>query len=162
MGFSLSHAILRAAAGAFILNSGVSKLKLDAERAEGLRDMTANAFPQAEQVPPEKFGKAVASGEIVLGAALLAPFVPTRLAALGLTAFSGGLLAVYAKTPGLTQDDGVRPTQAGTAMAKDVWLAAIGAALLVDRKRRPAKAKVEAAKAKAATVKAKAKAKAAQ
>jgi uncharacterized membrane protein YphA (DoxX/SURF4 family) len=141
MGFSLSRTVLRLAAGAFILNQGVSKLTLDREGATGLRDMTANAFPQAQQLVPETFGKAVAAAEIGLGAALLAPFVPTRLAALGLTAFSGGLLAVYAKTPGMTQADGVRPTQAGLTMAKDVWLAAIGVALLVSRApRKPLKA----------------------
>ncbi|GAB4100821.1 DoxX family protein [Sinomonas halotolerans] len=140
MGFKLSHVILRLATGAYILNSGVSKLSLDSESAATLQDMAANAVPQAKQLPPEKFGKAVAAAEIGLGAALLAPFVPTKLAALGLTAFGTGLVGVYAKTPGLTQADGVRPTQAGTAMAKDVWLAAIGLALLLDRKhRKPAK-----------------------
>ncbi|GAA2200125.1 DoxX family protein [Sinomonas flava] len=146
MGFSLSRSVLRLATGAFILNQGLSKLRLDRDSATGLRDMTANAFPQAQQLAPETFGKAVAAAEIGLGAALLAPFVPTRLAALGLTAFSGGLLAVYAKTPGMTESDGVRPTQAGLTMAKDVWLAAIGVALLVSRRpRKPlktAKAKV--------------------
>jgi hypothetical protein len=98
----------------------------------------------------------LAVGEIGLGAAVLAPFVPTKLAALGLTAFSGGLLTVYAKTPGLTQPDGIRPTPAGVPMAKDAWLAGIGIALLIDRKRRrtvkimESKAAAKAAQAKAA------------
>ena len=140
MGFTLSHAILRLATGAYILNSGVTKLKLDAESAAALQDMTANAIPQAKQLPPETFGKAVAAAEIGLGAALLAPFMPTRLVALGLTAVGGGLVAVYAKTPGLTEPDGVRPTTAGTSMAKDVWLGAIGLALLLDRRRKAKKA----------------------
>ena len=142
MGSSLSHAVLRLATGAYILNSGVTKLKLDPEGASALQDMTANALPQAKQLPPETFGKAVAAAEIGLGAALLAPFMPTKLVAAGLTAFSGGLLAVYAKTPGLTEADGVRPTSAGTTMAKDVWLGAIGLALLLDRRhRKPGKPK---------------------
>ncbi|WP_077490372.1 DoxX family protein [Sinomonas mesophila] len=136
MGFTLSHAVLRLATGAYILNSGVSKLQLDAEGAAALQDMTANAIPQAKQLPPETFGKAVAATEIGLGAALLAPFVPTKLAALGLSAFAGGLLAVYAKTPGATKADGIRPTSSGTVMAKDVWLGAIGLALLLDRRHR--------------------------
>ena len=139
MGFTLSHAVLRLATGAYILNSGVSKLSLDTEGATALQDMTANAIPQAKQLPPETFGKAVAATEIGLGAALLAPFIPTKLAAFALTAFSGGLLAVYAKTPGFTQADGVRPTSAGTTMAKDVWLGAIGLALLLDRRHRKAR-----------------------
>jgi hypothetical protein len=33
MGFKLSHGVLRLVTGAFILNSGVSKLSLDAEGA---------------------------------------------------------------------------------------------------------------------------------
>lgn len=152
MGFKLSHGVLRLVTGAFILNSGVSKLSLDAEGAERLQGMTAHAIPQAQTLAPKTFGKTVAAAEIGLGAALLAPFVPTRLAALGLTAFSGGLLAVYRKTPGLTQSDGIRPTPAGVPMAKDVWLAGIGVALLIDRRRRPGKA-VTAARVKAAEVK---------
>lgn len=141
MGFKLSHAVLRLVTGAYMVNSGVGKLSLDEEHAEKLQGMTANAFPQAKKLPAATFGKALAASEIGLGAALLAPFVPTKLAALALTAFSGGLLATYLKTPGLTQADGIRPTPAGVPMAKDSWLAAIGVALLVDRTRRkPAKA----------------------
>lgn len=136
MGFSPSHAILRLTTGAYIINSGVSKLSLDEERAAALQDMAANAVPQVKQLPAATFGKALAASEIALGSALVLPFVPTKLAALGLTAFGTGLVAVYAKTPGLTKADGVRPTQAGVAMAKDSWLAAIGFALLLDRKRR--------------------------
>ncbi|GAB2754367.1 DoxX family membrane protein [Sinomonas soli] len=153
MGFKLSHAVLRLVAGAFVLNSGVSKLSLDAEGAERLQDMTAHAIPQAKQVAPKTFGKLVAGAEVGLGAALLAPFVPTRLAALGLTAFSAGLLAVYSKTPGLTQPDGIRPTPAGVPMAKDIWLAGIGVALLIDRKHHPVKARRKVAQAKAAQAK---------
>lgn len=147
MGFKLSHAVLRLVTGAYMVNSGVGKLSLDEEHAEKLQAMASNAFPQAKQLPAATFGKVLAGTEIGLGAALLAPFVPTKLAALALTAFSGGLLATYLKTPGLTQPDGIRPTPAGVAMAKDSWLAAIGVALLVDRShRRPAK-ETKAAKA---------------
>lgn len=138
MGFKLSHAVLRLVTGAYLLNSGVGKLALDEEGAESLQGMAVNAFPQAQKLPAATFGKALAGAEIGLGAALLAPFVPTKLAALALTAFSGGLLAVYAKTPGLTQADGIRPTPAGVVLAKDVWLAGIGVALLVDRRQRKA------------------------
>ena len=140
MGFKLSHAVLRLVTGAYMVNSGVGKLSLDEEGAAGLQGMAANAIPQVRQIPPATFGKALAGAEIGLGAALLAPFVPTRLAALALTAFSGGLVATYLKTPGMTQPDGIRPTPAGVVLAKDSWLAAIGVALLVDRKhRRPSK-----------------------
>lgn len=136
MAFSLSHAVLRLATGAYLLNSGISKLSLDEESAGSIQDMASNAVPQVKQLPPATFGKALAAGEIALGGALLLPLVPTKLAALGLTGFGSGLVAVYAKTPGLTQGDGIRPTQAGISMAKDTWLAAIGLALLLDRKRK--------------------------
>ncbi|WP_138443225.1 DoxX family membrane protein [Sinomonas susongensis] len=136
MGFSPSHAILRLVTGAYLINSGVSKLSLDEETSAALQGMAANAIPQVKQLPPATFGKALAAGEIALGGALVLPFVPTRLAGLGLSAFGAGLVAVYAKTPGLTEADGIRPTQAGVAMAKDSWLAAIGVALMLDRKRR--------------------------
>ncbi|WP_422935874.1 DoxX family membrane protein [Sinomonas sp. P47F7] len=138
MGFTPSHAILRLVTGAYLINSGVTKLSLDEQKAEAIQNMAANAIPQVKQIPAATFGKAVAAGEIALGSALVLPIVPTKLAALGLTAFGAGLLAVYAKTPGLTQADGVRPTPAGVAMAKDSWLAAIGLALLIDRKHRKA------------------------
>ncbi|WP_334171291.1 hypothetical protein [Sinomonas sp.] len=136
MGFSPSHAILRLVTGAYLINSGVSKLSLDEERASALQGMAANAVPQVKQLPAATFGKALAASEIALGGALVLPLVPTKLAGLGLTAFGAGLLAVYGKTPGLTEADGIRPTQAGVAMAKDSWLAAIGLALVLDRKRR--------------------------
>ena len=136
MAFSLSHAVLRLATGAYLLNSGISKLSLDEESARAVQGMAANAVPQVKQVPAATFGKALAASEIALGGALLLPLIPTKLAALGLTGFGAGLVAVYAKTPGLTQGDGIRPTQAGISMAKDTWLAAIGLALLLDRKRK--------------------------
>ena len=140
MGFTPSHAILRLVTGAYILNSGVSKLSLDEEGAASIQGMAANVVPQVKQLPAATFGKALAASEITLGSALLLPFIPTKLAALGLTGFGAGLVAVYAKTPGLTQGDGIRPTKAGTAMAKDSWLAGIGLALLLDRKRRATRA----------------------
>jgi hypothetical protein len=50
----------------------------------------------------------------------------------GLTAFSAALLGIYARTPGLTKEDGIRPSQQGTALAKDVWMLGIGLGLTVD------------------------------
>lgn len=136
MAFALHRLPLRLASGAFILNSGYSKLGLDTESAKGLQDMAVNAIPQLEQLSPEEFGKYLAAGEMALGAALLTPIVPSRLAGLGLTAFASALVLTYLRTPGLTQSDGVRPTQQGTAMAKDIFLLGIGLALLLDKKKR--------------------------
>ncbi|WP_127130512.1 hypothetical protein [Georgenia sp. SYP-B2076] len=128
----LRHVPARAAAGAFILNSGLGKRHLPEEAAAGLQSMAVYAFPQFAHMSPKDFGKLVSTAEMALGAALLVPVVPTWLAALGLAGFSGSLLRMYTKVPGLTQSDGIRPTAEGTAVAKDVFLAGIAGSLLVD------------------------------
>ena len=128
----LRHLPPRLAAGAFILNSGLSKRDLDEESAAGLQGMAANAYPQLKEMSPQDFGKFVSTGETALGAALLLPIVPSWLAGLGLTAFSGSLLRMYLRTPGLTQEDGIRPTGDGTSVAKDVFMLGIGLGLVVD------------------------------
>jgi hypothetical protein len=130
----LSHIPLRLTTGAFILNSGLGKRGLEGENAAGVQSMAASVFPQVGEMDPDQFAKILSYSEIALGAALLAPFVPSRLVGLGLGAFSGSLLAMYLKIPGMTMEDGIRPTQEGTGIAKDVWLLGIAAALVLDRK----------------------------
>ena len=51
---------------------------------------------------------------------------------MGLIAFSAGLLGLYARTPGMTREDGIRPSRQGTALAKDVWMLGIGLGLTLD------------------------------
>ncbi|MBW4095116.1 MAG: hypothetical protein HIU81_06895 [Acidobacteria bacterium] len=136
MGFSISHAAMRLTTGAFILNSGIGKLGLDTEHAQGMQEMAGRAIPQVKSLEPARFGQLLSYGEITLGAALLAPFVPSRLAGLGLAAFSSGLVATYLKTPGATLDDGIRPSHTGVPMAKDIWMLGIAVALILDRKRK--------------------------
>ena len=151
----LSQIPLRLTTGAFILNSGLNKRNLDADSAAGLQAMAANAFPQVAEMEPEKFGKLLSAAEIGVGATLLAPFIPARVAGLALGAFSGGMIAMYLKTPGMTEEDGIRPTQQGTGLAKDFWMAGIAASLLMAKKARtkvkvvkvPAPAKAGAAAA---------------
>ena len=41
-------------------------------------------------------------------------------------------MRVYLKTPGLTQQDGVRPTPAGMGVARDVFMLGSGVGLLLD------------------------------
>lgn len=123
---------IRVAAGAFILNSGIGKLELPEEGAAQLQKMGASGVPQLEKLTPKQFGTFISATEIGVGGALLTPFVPGWLAGGALLAFSGGLLNMYLKTPGMTQEDGVRPTQEGTAVAKDVFLAGIGATLILN------------------------------
>lgn len=150
-----SHVPLRLATGAFILNSGLGKRSIDPGTAGYLQGMASGAFPQLGQMPPEKFGRLVSNGEIAVGAALLAPFVSPLVAGAALTAFSAGLLNMYLKTPGMTEADGIRPTQDGTAVAKDVWMLGTGLALVIDGLLDPTKA---AAKSTRKAVKAQAKA----
>lgn len=136
MGFRLSHIPLRLTTGAFILNSGLGKTDLDEGSAGYLQSMASKAFPQVAQLESQQFGKVLAASEIAIGSALLAPFVPSRLAGLGLLAFSAGMMTMYFRTPELTQEDGVRPTQDGTSVAKDIWLVGIALSLLLDRKKK--------------------------
>lgn len=126
----------RIVAGAFILSTGIDKLKADDERANGVHGMASTTYPFLEGVPAPQFTKALAIGEVVLGGALLLPVVSDRTAGIGLAAFAGGLLGLYARTPGLRRDGDVRPSQQGTAIAKDVWLFGIGVGLLADSFRR--------------------------
>lgn len=135
----LHHVPPRLAAGAFILNSGLNKRGLEGEAAAGMQQMAAQAFPQLKDMSPEDFGKLLSTGETALGAALLLPFVPSRLAGLGLAAFAAGLVRMYLKTPGMTEEDGIRPTSDGTSLAKDVWLLGIGLGLVLDGSRKRSK-----------------------
>lgn len=132
---SLTNTILRAVPGAFILNSGIGKLGMDAETAESMQGMAVQGVPPLGKLSPEQFAKFLSYGEIAVGSALLLPFVPTRLAGLALAGFSGSMVSMYLRTPGMTQSDGVRPTQEGTAIAKDTWMLAIAGALLLNQSR---------------------------
>lgn len=129
----LWHVPLRLATGAFFLNSGLSKRGIRGEGAEQLQGFASTAVPQAQAVEPERFASALSNSEIALGAALLTPLVPSWLAGVGLTAFGAGLNRLYLKAPGLRQEGDLRPTEQGIGIAKDVWLTAIGLALITDR-----------------------------
>lgn len=130
MRFRLWHVPLRAAAGAFILHSGLQKRGASGETAEGLHGFAATAYPQVADIPPARFVAGLSAGEIALGTALLAPVVPPGLAGAALTGFSASLLGLYVRTPGMREDGSLAPTQQGIALAKDVWLLAIGLALV--------------------------------
>ncbi len=122
----------RVATGAFILNSGLSKRTVDAGTAKGLHGMAAGAYPVLGKLEPQQFAKLLAAGEITLGAALLAPVVPTALAGAALTAFAGGLLGMYLRTPGLRKEGSLAPSHEGIAIAKDVWMLGIGVGFVAD------------------------------
>ena len=83
-----------------------------------------------ERIPPERFVRLLAASEIAIGSALLAPVVPSLVAGAALTGFSGSLLTMYLRTPALHKPGSVWPTQAGTAVSKDVWMLGIGVGLI--------------------------------
>jgi hypothetical protein len=59
--------------------------------------------------------------------------LPLRLAAGTFVLDSAGaLLGLYLRTPGMRQEESLGPTQQGIPLAKDIWLAGIGASLLID------------------------------
>jgi uncharacterized membrane protein YphA (DoxX/SURF4 family) len=122
----------RVATGAYILHSGLSKWKGTEEQAKGVHALAAGAYPALATVEPATFLKVLAGAEIGIGAALLTPFVGNRLAGAALTAFSGGLMGMYLRTPALHEPGSVWPSRAGTAISKDIWMLGIGVGLLAD------------------------------
>ncbi|WP_104168820.1 hypothetical protein [Arthrobacter sp. SX1312] len=136
MGFRITHIPLRLATGAYILNSGLGKTALDDGTAAYLQSAASRAFPQVSQFEAQQFATFLAASEITIGSALLAPFIPSRLAGLALLAFSAGMLTMYFTTPEMTMEDGVRPSPEGVALAKDSWLTGIALALILDRRKK--------------------------
>jgi uncharacterized membrane protein YphA (DoxX/SURF4 family) len=121
----------RVVTGVFMIHSGWGKLRADEERAAGVHGMATGTFPQFGKVSPKVFAKALGAGEMGLGALLLAPNVPTVVAGSALTAFSGGLIGLYWRTPGMRQPGSIWPTPQGTALAKDSWLVGIGVGMML-------------------------------
>ncbi|WP_219508330.1 hypothetical protein [Nonomuraea ceibae] len=122
----------RIAAGAIILNSGLSKAHADEQTAAGVHGMATVPYPFLGKLEPQRFVKLLSKAEIVLGAALLLPVVPSLLAGVALTGFAGGLIGLYLKTPGLRQEGSLRPSQEGIGIVKDIWLLGIGLGLVVE------------------------------
>jgi len=122
----------RLATGAYILHTGLEKWHGNEEQAQRVHGVAAGAFPLFAKVSPATFLKALALAEIGVGAALLTPVVPNRLAGAALTAFAGGLVTMYLRTPALHKPHSVWPTPAGIGVSKDVWMLGIGLGLLAD------------------------------
>ncbi|UKY53475.1 DoxX family membrane protein [Streptomyces inhibens] len=120
----------RLATGAFLLNSGLTKLRADQATAQAVHGMACTAYPFLEKLPAERFTRLLACSEIAVGSALLAPLVPTRLAGLALTGFSSGLVGLYLRLPGMRKPGSLLPTQEGIVLAKDSWMLGIGLGFL--------------------------------
>jgi uncharacterized membrane protein YphA (DoxX/SURF4 family) len=121
----------RVSTGAFILHSGLDKIRADEETAKGVHGMASGAFPSFSEVPPSLFVRFLAVSEIATGVALLNPFVSSAVAGAALTGFSGSLLAMYWRTEVLHKPGSIWPTQAGIGVSKDIWMLGIGVGLLV-------------------------------
>ena len=130
-GMRLRNLPPRLTTGGYIFHSGLEKWSAGPEQAEGMHGMAAGTFPVLQKVPPPTFVKALAAAEMATGALLLAPMVSPVKAGAVLTAFSAGLLTMYARTPGMRQPGSIWPTQDGIGLAKDVWMAGIGAGLVL-------------------------------
>jgi len=126
------HLPVRLATGAYIVNAGLSKLDVGDDKAKQLHAMASGTYDALDELEPRFFVKLLAAAEIVLGTALIVPMVPSRLAGLGLGAFSGGLLGMYLSTPGMHQEGSIRPTSDGTCLAKDVWMLGSALSLVMD------------------------------
>lgn len=122
----------RVAAGVYILHSGLDKWQADEATAQAVHGMATGTYPFLNRVRPTRFLRLLAAGEVAIGAAVAAPFVPLGLAGLGLTAFSGALLGMYARTPGMRKEGSIWPTPQGIGVSKDAWLLGIGLTLLAE------------------------------
>lgn len=122
----------RLATGAYIAHTGWEKWHGDEDRAAGVHGMATGAFPFLGSMKSTDFLKALSVGEMAVGAALLAPFVPPAVAGAALTGFSGALVTMYLRTDGLHRPGSVWPTQQGIGVSKDVWMLGIGVGLLAD------------------------------
>jgi uncharacterized membrane protein YphA (DoxX/SURF4 family) len=134
----MRRAPMRIATGAYILNSGVTKLGADDDAAKSLHGMASGTYGFVGKADPKVFAKALGAGEIAVGAALLLPIVPAFVAGAALAGFSGALLNMYWNTPGLHEEGSPRPTSQGMPLAKDVWMFGMGVGLMADAALEPA------------------------
>ena len=116
----------RVATGAYILHAGWGKWHGTEQQATAMHSVAANAFPLLAGIPPQRFLRLLAAGELATGVALLTPLLPDSLAGAVLTAFSGTLLTMYWRTPTMRRPGSIWPTPAGIGVSKDVWMLGIG------------------------------------
>lgn len=131
----LSNAALRLTTGALVLDAGVKKLGADEGTYAYLQQMAATGVPAVAKLDPKTFGKLISYSETALGATLLTPFIPARLAGAGLTAFGANLMTMYFRNPDM-HDGAFRPTQDGQQLANNIVILGAGLALLFSDKKK--------------------------
>jgi uncharacterized membrane protein YphA (DoxX/SURF4 family) len=128
---------LRLVTGAYIAHSGLEKWRGSEEQANGVHGTAAKAFPILRPIPPRRFLQLLAAGEILTGSLLLNPLISNGVAGAALTVFSGGLVAMYTRTPTMHAPGSIWPSRLGIAVSKDVWMLGIGLGLLADAFSKP-------------------------
>jgi uncharacterized membrane protein YphA (DoxX/SURF4 family) len=128
----LRRAPLRVAAGAYMVNSGVTTFNVDDETAKSLHGMASARYPVLGKLEPNVFARTLAIGEIAVGAILLLPIVPPFIAGTALVGFSGAQLNMYWDTPGMHYEGSLRPTPEGAPISETVWMFGIGVGLMTD------------------------------
>ena len=126
---------VRLAFGLFFLHTALEKRALDEQGIKGVHRFASTAYPPLKDVPPATFVRGMMLAESAIAASLLVPVVPVSVGAAGLTAFGVGLMGTYARTPGMRHEGSIRPTPIGQGLAKDAWMVAAGAAMLIDAAR---------------------------
>ena len=126
----------RLAVGAYLLDSGLSKLEADEATLEHIHNMAVNAYPFLQEVESTKFAKYFAQVEILLAAILLLPLVPDVLAGFVLTIFAASLMGLYLRIPGMRRVRSLRATPNGIGLAKNIWILGIGLSLVLTPLRR--------------------------
>ena len=126
---------VRFAAGVMILSAGVGKLRPSENGSPDVHAVAAADYPFLEQLAPEQLTKVLGAAEMMLGGALLVPVVGDGVAGVGLTAFAGAMIGLFAKGQG-EHREGPVPEHRGAALARDIWLLGIGLRLVADSVRR--------------------------
>ena len=103
---------VRLATGAYIAHSGLEKMARFRGAGRGATWHGCDCLPRSwRPIPPQRFLRMLAAGEIVTGTLLLDPLIPNGVAGAALTVFSGGLVAMYARTPTMHKPGSVWPTR---------------------------------------------------
>ena len=118
-----------------MLDAGIKKLGADEGTYAYLQQMAATGVPAVAKLDPKTFGKLISYSEPALGATLLTPFIPSRLAGAGLTAFGANLMTMYFRNPDM-HDGAFRPTQDGQQLANNIVILGAGLALLFSGKKK--------------------------
>lgn len=120
---------VRLTAGLYLLDSGLATLSADEAAAVSLHKFATDAYGLLSRFESRKFSKCFATGELLLAAGLLLPFVPDETVGLGLTVFSAIMFGLYLRLPGMRRERSLRSTPKGTSLAKNIWLLGMGLSL---------------------------------